>query len=241
MAASVSDNLKMSNSNTAKCFSAVETLATRSAAVASPIDAWLNGTPCLRSPLRWSRPRHRRLHQFLILSRQHLWRPRVRHPVHPVVVVSFLSPPTHPATASTIRTHVRNHGGRGGVEEHHEHPHHQEPTSWRGTAGKQKEPAIPEWKAVPKSEEYPSEPTAHGPVRKGTPLRGGTSIPSRKMFSLPPGTFVHALSSYGHVYSLSSESCTKCKWRCPYNHGPPRLQPVPNAYGAKKLHQSGGG
>ena len=37
--ASVSDHLKMSNSNTAKCFSAVEMLATRSAAVASRIDA----------------------------------------------------------------------------------------------------------------------------------------------------------------------------------------------------------
>ena len=38
--ASVSDDLKMSNSNTSKCFRAVETLATRHAAVASRIDAW---------------------------------------------------------------------------------------------------------------------------------------------------------------------------------------------------------
>ena len=38
--ASVSYHLKMSNSNTAKCVSAVETLATRYAAVASRIDAW---------------------------------------------------------------------------------------------------------------------------------------------------------------------------------------------------------
>ena len=38
--ASVSDHLKMSNSNTAKCFSAVETLAPCYAAVASRIDAW---------------------------------------------------------------------------------------------------------------------------------------------------------------------------------------------------------
>ena len=41
--ASVSDDLKMSNSNTAKCFSAVETLATRYAAIASGIDAWDHG------------------------------------------------------------------------------------------------------------------------------------------------------------------------------------------------------
>ena len=37
--AGVSDHLKMSNSNTAKCFSAVGTLATCCAAVASRIDA----------------------------------------------------------------------------------------------------------------------------------------------------------------------------------------------------------
>ena len=38
--ASMADHLKMSNGNTAKCFSAVESLATRYAAVASRIDAW---------------------------------------------------------------------------------------------------------------------------------------------------------------------------------------------------------
>ena len=40
MEASVADHLKMSNTNTAKCFSAVELLAMRYAAVASRIDAW---------------------------------------------------------------------------------------------------------------------------------------------------------------------------------------------------------
>ena len=38
--ASVADHLKISNSNTAKCIRAVESLATRYAAVASRIDAW---------------------------------------------------------------------------------------------------------------------------------------------------------------------------------------------------------
>ena len=38
--ASVADHLKMSNGNTAKCFSAVESLATRYVAVASRIDVW---------------------------------------------------------------------------------------------------------------------------------------------------------------------------------------------------------
>ena len=48
---------------------------------------------------------------------------------------------------------------RGG-EEHHEHPHPKEPTSCRGTAEKQKEPALPEWRAAPEGEEHPTEPTA---------------------------------------------------------------------------------
>ena len=47
-----------------------------------------------------------------------------------------------------------------GGGDHHEHTRYQEPTLWRGTADKQKEPAIPEWRAMPKREEYPSEPTA---------------------------------------------------------------------------------
>ena len=51
-------------------------------------------------------------------------------------------------------------GWRRGEEEHHERPHHQEPTSCRGTAEKQREPAIPDRRAVPKGEEYLSEPTA---------------------------------------------------------------------------------
>ena len=40
VAASVTHHLKMSNSNTAKCFSAVETLATRYAVVACRIGPW---------------------------------------------------------------------------------------------------------------------------------------------------------------------------------------------------------
>ena len=118
------------------------------------------GTPRLQNPLRSSCPCHRRLHPFVILNRRRLRRPWARHPVHPVVGVSFLSPSTHPTIASAIRTLVRIRGGRGGGGEHHEHPHPQEPTSWRGTAEKQKEPAIPEWRATPEGEEHPTEPTA---------------------------------------------------------------------------------
>ena len=52
VAASLPDHLKMSNSNTAKCFSAVETLPTCYTAFASRINAWDTGTPRLRN-LRW--------------------------------------------------------------------------------------------------------------------------------------------------------------------------------------------
>ena len=113
VAASVSDHLKMPNSNTVKCCSAVETLATRYAAFAPRIDAGTTGTPRLRSTIPWPRPRHRRLHLFPILSRQRLRRAWVRHPVHPVVVVFFLFPSYHPTVASTIQTLLRTRGGRG--------------------------------------------------------------------------------------------------------------------------------
>ena len=118
------------------------------------------GTPRLQNRIRWSNPRHRRLHLFLILGRRRVRRPWARQRVHLVVDVFFLSPSTHPTIASTIRTLVRIQGGPRGGEEHHIHPHYQKPTSWRGTAEKQKEPAIPKRRAAPKGEEYPSEHTA---------------------------------------------------------------------------------
>ena len=74
-----------------------------------------------------------------------------------------------------------------GGEEHHEHPHYEEPTSWRGTAEKQKEPAIPEWRAAPKDEEHPTEPA--GPLANAEENTSslGNINPLTKMFSLPPG------------------------------------------------------
>ena len=114
LAASVADHLKMSNSNRAKCFSAVEALTN----VMPPLHQGLmrakTGTPRLRTPLRWSRPCHRRLRPFLILSWRQLRPPWARHPVHPVVAVFFFSPTTHSTIASTIRTHVWTRGGQRG-------------------------------------------------------------------------------------------------------------------------------
>ena len=124
---------------------------------------------------------------------------------------------------------------RGG--EQHEHTHHQEPTCWRGTAEKQKEPAIPELRAVPISEEYPSEPTTPwtGVEENSSSLKNINPL-TKNVFHLPWETFKDAFSSYRHVYSSSSEGCTKCT----PNLGSPRVPPVANGYGAKKLHQSGG-
>ena len=56
-----------------------------------------------------------------------------------------------------------------------------------------------------------------------------------KCFHFPPETFAQALSSYGHVYSFSSEGCTKCKWRCTPTLAPPAYHPyqmpmVQNSY-----------
>ena len=112
--ASVADHLKMSNSNTAKCFSAVESLATRYAAVASRIDAWDHWYSTPTEPVTVVLLQPLAPPPVSDLSWRRLRRPWARHPVHPVVDVSFLSPSTHPTIASTIRTLVRIWGGRGG-------------------------------------------------------------------------------------------------------------------------------
>ena len=111
MEASVADHLKMSNSNTAKCFSAVESLATHYAAVASRIDAWDHWYSTPAEPVT-------------VVLPPPLAPPPVSdpEPVAPTAPVGapfdssgdecvFLSPSTHPKIASTIRTLVRIGGG----------------------------------------------------------------------------------------------------------------------------------
>ena len=184
--ASVSDHLKMSNSNTAKCFSAVKTLATRLAAVASRIERGTTGTPCLQSQIQWSRPRRRRLHPFLILSRRRLRRPWARHPVNPVVGVSPLFS-VHPSHDCIYHPNACPdlEWPRGG-EELNEHPHQQEPTSWRGNGEKQKEPAIPEGRAAPEGEQHPTEPTAPWTrVEENTSSSGNINPLMKKVFTSP--------------------------------------------------------
>ena len=114
VADSVVDHLKMSNSNTAKCLSAVETLAARCAALASRLDEWdrwyatsTEPAASVLQPPSTAPP----------VSEPHLTAPScpwARHLVHPVVDVPFLFPATHRVTAPTIRTLVWTLGGRGG-------------------------------------------------------------------------------------------------------------------------------
>ena len=158
--ASVADHLKMSNGNTAKCFSAVESLATRYAAVASRIDAWDHWYSTPAEPATVVLPP-----------------PSAPPPVPDPTPAAPTAPMGAPSGSSgggcvlPFSVHPSHHciyhpnacpdsGWPWGGEEHHEHPHPQEPTSWRGIAEKQKERAVPEWRATPKGEEHPTEPTA---------------------------------------------------------------------------------
>ena len=226
VAASVGDHLKMSNGNTAKCPSAVETLAQRYATVASRIDAWElwyatpTETVAMVPPLPSARPA--------------VPEPE---PAAPTALMGALSCSSgggcvlpfsdHPSRDCVCHSNACLGSGwpRWG-EEHHEHTYHEEPTSWRGTA----ECAIPEWRAVPKAKEYPLEPTAPPNGVGGDSSSLGNINPlMKKGFHFPRETFVHAFSSYGHVYSFTSDGCT----RCTPNHGFPRVPPLPNACGAR--------
>ena len=188
LAASVADNLKMTNRSTAKCFSAVETLATRYAAVASriaPLGPLVRHAceACYAGPA----PAIGASTCFLILSRRHLRRPWARHLVHPVVVVSFLSPSTHPTTASTIRTHVQTRSGRGEKRNTMNTPITSNPLLGGEPPKNRRNLLSPSGRRYLRARNTPRSLRSHGRVRRTTPLHWGTSIPSRKMFSLPPG------------------------------------------------------
>ena len=160
LGASVSDHLKMSNSNTAKCFSAVERLATCHAAVASRIHAWDHwySTPAEPDTMVPPPP----------LAPPSVPDPEPAAPTAPKGAPSGPSGDGCVLPFSVHQSHdciyhpnaCLDSGWPKGGEEHHEPLHHQEPTLWRGTAEKQKESAIPEWRAAPKGEEHPTEPTA---------------------------------------------------------------------------------
>ena len=95
----MADHLKMFNSNTAKCFSAVELLATRYSAVGSRIDACDHWYSTPTEPVTVVLPPPSAPPP---VSDPEPAEPGARHSVHPMVGVSFLSPSSHPTIASTI-------------------------------------------------------------------------------------------------------------------------------------------
>ena len=132
MEASVADHPKMSNGNTAKCFSAVESLATRYAAVASRSNAWDHSYSTPAEPVT-------------VVLRPPSAPPTVSDP-EPAVptapmgaplgssgsgcVLSFSFNPSH--ACIYLANACPDSGWPRGGEEHHGHPHPQEPTSWKG-------------------------------------------------------------------------------------------------------------
>ena len=183
----MSDHLNMSNSNTAKCFSAVETLSVRYAAVASRIDTrdhWYSTpvAPDMVVPPPPSAP------------------PVVPdiEPVAPTAPMNAQSGPSGGGCVLPFSVHASHtcihhpnawpdSGWPKGGKEHHKHPCHQEPVSWRGTAEKQKEPAIPEWRAAPRGEEHPTEPTAPWTSAEENTSSLGNINPLTKNVSTCPG------------------------------------------------------
>ena len=131
VATSVADHPKMSNSNTAKWFSAVEMLATRHATVASRIDAWNQRYTTPTEPVTVVSPL-----------------PSAPPPVPDPVLAARRAPMGAPSGSSgggcvlPFSVHVSHDcihhpntcpdsGWAKGGEEHHEHTHPQELSSWR--------------------------------------------------------------------------------------------------------------
>ena len=231
--ARVTDHLKMSNSNTAKCCSAVETLTTRYAAVASRIDAWVHWYSTPAEPDTVVPP--------LPSAPQPIPDPEPAAPSAP------MGAPSGPSGGGCVLI-SSVHSSDDCIY----HPNACPDSGWpRGGGDSTNTPITknllrageplksrrnllsPSGGRCLRAKNTPRSIRPRGLVRRRTPLGWGRSIPHEKCFHFPRETFLHALPSYGHVHSFSSEGCTKCKWRCTSNNGSPRLTPVPNAYGAK--------
>ena len=181
--AGVSDHLKMFNSKTAKCFDAVETLAARYAAVASRIDAWDHWYSTPAEP-----------DTVVALPPPPVPDPEPAAPTASMGAPSGLSGGGCVLPFSVNPSHhciyhpnaCPDSGWPRGGEEHHEHPHHQEPTSRRGSAEKQRKPAIPEWRAAPKGEEHPTEPRAPWTsAKENTSSSGNIHSLTKNVFTSP--------------------------------------------------------
>ena len=232
--ASVSDHFQISNSNTAKCFSAVETLVTHYAAVASGIDAlhhWFS-TPAEPDTVIPT-PRSASLS---------IPDPEPAAPTAPMGAASgpsgggYVLPfSVHPSRDCIYHPNSCPDSGwpRGG-EEHHKDPHHQEPTSWRGTAEEKKEPAIPEWRAAPKGEKHPIEPTAPWTSAKENTSSSANINPLTENVFTSPGKTSYTPFHPTNTCTVSPvKVAPSASGGATPNHGSPCLPPVPNAYGVK--------
>ena len=185
--ASVADHLKMSNGNTAKCFSAVESLATCYATVASRIDAWDHWYSTPAEPVTVVLPPPSAPPPVPDPTPAAPAAPWARHPVHPVVGLSFLSPSTHPTIASTIRTLVRIRGGQGGGKSTTNTPTPKNLHRGGKSPKSRRNLLFPSGGQRLRAKNTPRSLRPRGPMKRRTPLCWGTLIPSGKMFSLPLG------------------------------------------------------
>ena len=162
VAASLANHLKMSNSNTAKCCSAVETLATRYATIASRTDAW---------DQRYTTPTE---HVTVV-------------PTPPSAPPPVSDPELMGPMASTIRTFVQSRGGRRGGGSTTNTDITENPLCGRELPKNRRNLVSLRGGRLLRARSTPQSLPPRGPVRWRTPLHWRTSIPSRKMLSLPPG------------------------------------------------------
>ena len=230
----MADHLKMSNGNTAKCFGAVESLATRYAAVASRIDAWDHWYSTPSEPVMVVLPPPS--------APSPVPDPTPAAPTAPMGAPSgssgggcVLPFSVHPSSDCIYHPNAcPDSGWPRGKEEHHKHPRPQEPTSWRGIAKKQKKPAVPEWRATPKGEEHPTEPMAPSANEEENTSYLGNINPLTKNVFTSPG-------KPSYMPSHPTDTCTfspvkvapSASGGAPQTLGSPCLPPVPNTYGAK--------
>ena len=187
MAASVADHLKMSNSNTAKCCSAVESLTTRYAAVASRIDAWDHWYSTPTEPVTVVLPPP--------LAPPPVSDPEPAAPTAPMgapsgssgggCVLPFSVHPSHDCIYH--RNACPDSGWPRGGEEHHDHPHPKNLLCGGELPKSRRNLLSPSGGRRLRAKNSPRSLWPHGPMRRRTPLRCRTSIPSRKMLSLPLG------------------------------------------------------
>ena len=175
--ASVSDHLKMSNSNTAKCFSVVETLATSYAAVASRIDAWdrwysTPAEPDTVVPPPPSAPKH--------VPDPEPAAPRVPMgaPSGPSGGGCVLPISVHPSQDCIYHPNACPNSGRPRRgEEHHEHPDHHNLLRGGEPPKSRRNLLSPSGGRPLRGKNTPQSLRPRGPVRRRTPLRWATSIP----------------------------------------------------------------